>query len=74
MIARYQGVWGLSTDFLGFFFVLLVVFFCFSCYFCFLLTCHLGYFIPEDEWNIPKHDANPDNSDYEEVSFFFFAA
>ena len=42
MSARYQGVWGLSTDF-------------------------LGYFIPEDEWNKPKHDADPKNSDYEEV-------
>mmetsp|Transcript_12995 Transcript_12995/g.20002 ORF Transcript_12995/g.20002 Transcript_12995/m.20002 type:complete len:457 (-) Transcript_12995:86-1456(-) len=41
MTAPYQGVFGLSTDF-------------------------LGYFVPEDEWNKPKHDANPDNSDYEE--------
>ena len=41
MIARYQGVWGLSTDF-------------------------LGYFVPQDEWNKPKENKNPDNSDYEE--------
>ena len=42
MTARYQGIWGLSTDF-------------------------LGYFIPEDEWNQPKENKNPDNSNYEET-------
>jgi len=41
MTAPVQGVWGLSTDF-------------------------LGYMVPDDEWNSPPENKNPDNGHYEE--------
>lgn len=29
-------------------------------------TDFLGYFVPQDEWNLPTAGRNPDDSDYEE--------
>jgi hypothetical protein len=41
MTAPVHGIWGLSTDF-------------------------LGYMVPDDEWNAPPQNKNPDNGHYEE--------